>query len=39
MITKLTPEQEAELPAFRASYLEKACDGKRIDRAALEARP
>jgi len=27
MITKLTPEQEAELPAFRASYLEKACDG------------
>ena len=36
-ITKLTPEQEAELPAFRQRYLDIACGGGRIDRPALQA--
>ena len=36
-ITKLTPEQEAELPIFRQRYLDLACNGKRIDRDALQA--
>lgn len=36
-ITKLTPEQEAELPRFRHRYLDLACNGKRIDRETLEA--
>ena len=35
-IEKLTPEQEAELPRFRQRYLDLACNGKRIDREALE---
>ena len=37
MITKLTPEQEAELPRFRQRYLDIACGGGRIDRPKLEA--
>ena len=37
MITKLTPEQEAELPAFQAKYLDIACGGKRIDRDSLQS--
>lgn len=36
-ITKLTPEQEAELPRFRQRYLDLACNGTRIDRPQLEA--
>ena len=35
-IEKLTPEQEAELPAFRQRYLEIACGGGRIDRDTLQ---
>jgi hypothetical protein len=35
-ITKLTPEQEAELPRFRQRYLALACNGSRVDRDALE---
>ena len=35
-IEHLTPEQEAELPQFRQRYLDIACGGGRIDRAALE---
>jgi hypothetical protein len=27
-ITKLTPEQEAELPRFRQRYLDMACNGR-----------
>ena len=37
MITKLTPEQEAELPRFRQRYLDIACGGGRIDRPELES--
>jgi hypothetical protein len=36
-ITKLTPDQEAELPRFRQRYLDLACNGSRIDRPALES--
>jgi len=36
-INKLTPEQEAELPAFRAKYLNIACGGHRIDRDKLQS--
>ena len=35
-IEKLTRRQEQELPQFRQRYLDMACNGKRIDRAALE---
>ena len=35
-IEKLTPEQEAELPAFRQRYLHIACGGGRIDRDTLQ---
>mgnify|MGYP000084182648 FL=1 len=35
-IEKLTPEQEAELPAFRQRYLDIACGGGRIDRDTLQ---
>jgi hypothetical protein len=35
-ITKLTPEQEAELPRFRQRYLDLACNGGRIDRETLQ---
>ena len=35
-IEKLTPEQEAELPAFRRRYLDIACGGGRIDRDTLQ---
>lgn len=36
-IEKLTPEQEAALPAFRQRYLDIACGGGRIDRDKLQA--
>ncbi len=36
-ITKLTPEQEAELPRFRQRYLDIACGGGRIDRDSLQS--
>ena len=36
-IERLTPEQEAELPAFRQKYLDRACNGARIERAPLTA--
>ena len=36
-INKLTPEQEAELPAFCARYLNIACGGHRIDRDKLRS--
>ena len=35
-ITRLTPEQEAELPAFRQKYLDIACGGSRINREVLQ---
>ena len=35
-ITHLTPEQEAEIPAFRQRYFDIASGGGRIDREALE---
>ncbi len=35
-ITKLTPEQEAELPAFRQKYLDIACGGSRINHEILQ---
>jgi len=35
-IEKLTPEQEAELPAFRQKYLDIACGGSRINREVLQ---
>ena len=35
-IEKLTPAQEKQLPIFRQEYLNMACDGKRIDKPALQ---
>ena len=35
-IEKLTPAQEAELPAFRAKYLDIACGGHRANREKLQ---